>query len=269
MRYTPSHIAYLNTFLDWEEHGMAANSAGITDVRLAEFVAALSIATDLAMGQPLEQALCSCILAVRLGEQLGLSDSELREVYYQALLRYIGCNAETQAMAAIVGDELALRADIAVLDTADTPKITNLILRYIRQANAGAPAFQLARTVVSELVKAPRAFKEMFSAHCEVAERLAERLDFGAPIVRALGQLYERWDGKGLPNGLKGEQVAIAVRVVTLAQDAVIFHRLDGAGAAVATARERSGHAYDPRIVETFCQHAPQLLAGLDEEPSW
>src|SRR5690349_5563313 len=116
---------------------MAADSASITDVRLAEFVAALSIATDLAMGQPLEQALCSCILAVRLGERLGLSDSELREVYYQALLRYIGCNAETQAMAAIVGDELALRADIAVLDTADTPKITNLMLRYIRQANAG------------------------------------------------------------------------------------------------------------------------------------
>jgi hypothetical protein len=60
---------------------------GVTEVRLAEVMAALSLATDLAMGQPLEQALCSCVLAVRLGEALGLDEHELRDVYHQALLR--------------------------------------------------------------------------------------------------------------------------------------------------------------------------------------
>jgi hypothetical protein len=34
-------------------------------IRLAELMAALSIATDLGMGQPLEFALCSCVPAVR------------------------------------------------------------------------------------------------------------------------------------------------------------------------------------------------------------
>ena len=58
-------------------------------IRLAELIAALSIATDLGMGQPMEYALCSCVLAVRLGEKLGLSEEELYEVYYQALLRYM------------------------------------------------------------------------------------------------------------------------------------------------------------------------------------
>ncbi len=57
-------------------------------ISLAEIIGALSLATDLGMGQPLEFALCGCILAVRLGERLGLGDEELREVYYQALLRY-------------------------------------------------------------------------------------------------------------------------------------------------------------------------------------
>ena len=52
-------------------------------------MAALSIATDLGMAQPLEYALCLCVLAVRLGERSGLSESELREVYYLALLRII------------------------------------------------------------------------------------------------------------------------------------------------------------------------------------
>ena len=43
-------------------------------VRLAELMAALSMATDLGMGQPLESALSSCVVAMRLGEALGLDD---------------------------------------------------------------------------------------------------------------------------------------------------------------------------------------------------
>ena len=77
-----------------------AESSGI---RLAELVAALSVATDLGMGQPMEFALCSCVLAVRLGDKMGLDEGALRDVYYQGLLRYVGCNAETHIMAALVG----------------------------------------------------------------------------------------------------------------------------------------------------------------------
>src|SRR5689334_8405220 len=66
-----------------EGAAMGSAAVGVTEVRLAEVMAALSLATDLAMGQPLEQALCSCVLAVRLGEALGLDERELRDVYYQ------------------------------------------------------------------------------------------------------------------------------------------------------------------------------------------
>ena len=89
------------------------SSAPDSGVRLAELMAALSIATDLGMGQPLETALSSCVVAIRLGEALNLDGDTMRDVYYQALLRYIGCNAETYALAALVGDELALRGDFA------------------------------------------------------------------------------------------------------------------------------------------------------------
>lgn len=59
------------------------------------------------------------------------------------------------------------------------------------------------------------------------------------------------------------------MRVVVFAHDAIVFHRIGGAEAALAVAKERKGSAYDPRIVECFCQRAPQLLSGLEEEPSW
>jgi HD-GYP domain-containing protein (c-di-GMP phosphodiesterase class II)/DNA-binding CsgD family transcriptional regulator len=248
---------------------MPTPTSDTAPIRLAELMAALSLATDLGMGQPLEFALHACVLAVRLGGTLGMDDTQLREVYYQALLRYIGCNAETATFAAIVGDELALRTDFARYDTADQPQIMGLVLRYIRQAHSGASPVQLARTLAQGLLTAPRVFQQGFAGHCEVAQRLAARLGFRDGILVALGQLYERWDGRGLPRGLQGEQIAPAVLLVALAQDVVTFHRLGGREAAVAMASERQGGAYDPRMVEAFCREAPALCAALEDEPSW
>ena len=105
----------------------------VTDsgVRLAELMAALSIATDLGMGQPLETALCSCVVAMRLGEALNLDGDALRDVYYQALLRYIGCNSDADALAALMGDELALRHDFAARDL---PGPVNIAAAFQRTA---------------------------------------------------------------------------------------------------------------------------------------
>lgn len=237
-------------------------------IRLAEVVAALSLATDLGMGQPFEFALSSCVLAVRLGEAFRLSEEALREIYYQALLRYIGCNVETHLLSALVGDEMALRADFAKIDNGNPIEVITLMVRAMRQANAGAAPLQMLRTMAQGLIFMPQV-PASFAGHCEVAQRLAQRLEFGPNIIYALGQLYERWDGKGLPNGLKGEAIAPAVLVVTLAQDALIFHRLGGVEAAVAVARERKGAAYAPPLVECFCQHAPSLFSGLESDLTW
>jgi HD-GYP domain-containing protein (c-di-GMP phosphodiesterase class II) len=247
---------------------MQHDTSGTSDIRLAELIAALSLATDLGMGQPLEYALCSCVLSVRLGEALGLDEGDLREVYYQALLRYIGCNAETGTLATIVGDEFTIRRNFTTVDNGKQSEMISLLIRSIRQANANASPLHLARLIARGLLSASQ-IQEGFSGHCEVAQRLAERLGFGERIVHALGQLYERWDGRGLPKGLQGEAIAPAVRIVTLAQDAITFHRLGGVEAAVAVVRERRGSAYDPQIVDRFCTSAPQLLADLAGEPSW
>ena len=89
-------------------------------LRLAEIMATLSLATDLGMGQPLEFALTGCVLATRMGESLGLPTSDLRDVYYFGLLRFIGCNSDTYAIAALLGDELSLRSAFAAVDPGST-----------------------------------------------------------------------------------------------------------------------------------------------------
>ncbi|HJT55982.1 MAG TPA: HD domain-containing phosphohydrolase, partial [Ktedonobacteraceae bacterium] len=74
---------------------------------------------------------------------------------------------------------------------------------------------------------------------------------------------------QGVPGRVKGEHIAAPMRIVTLAQDAITFHRLEGVEAAVKMAWERKGTLYDPHMVECFCRQAAQLLAGLEEEPPW
>ncbi len=248
---------------------MQQNPPTTTDLRLAEVIAALSLATDLGMGQPLEYALCVCMLSVRLGEAFGLGESELREVYYLALLRHIGCNADTYRMADLYGDELALRTEMAAVDSAQQSQVLGLVIRAIQQANEGQSAHYLARKVTEGLAATPQLMQEGFTGFCEVAKRLALRLGFGEAIQLALGQVFERWDGRGIPGRVKGEEIALSMRIVALAQDAILFHRLDGAETTVAMARERKGTSYDPRLVECFCQRSTQLLTGLDHEPSW
>ncbi len=245
------------------------SSAADSGVRLAELMAALSIATDLGMGQPLETALSSCVVAVRLGDALSLDTSTMRDVYYQALLRYIGCNAETYLLAALVGDELALRHDFAAVDPGEVPAVVDLAVRFIRQANAGEPPSRMEAVIARGLLTLPQLTHESFAGHCEVAQRLARRLGLSESLIVCLGQLYERWDGKGQPHGLNGDDVAPPVLVVTLAQDAVVWNRIGGPDAAVETVRKRSGGAYDPNMAAGFCDNASAILAGLDQEPTW
>jgi HD-GYP domain-containing protein (c-di-GMP phosphodiesterase class II) len=241
---------------------MSNASVHSTNLRLAELMAALSIATDLGMGQPMAHAMTTCIVAVRLGEAAGLSETELRDTYYEALLRYIGCNADTHWAASIFGDELALRADFAKLDSADHVRIFEMMLRYIREANSDADPLQLAQAVLPQLATS------FFPGHCEVAQRLATRLGFPESFTQTVGQIYARWDGKGIP-ALAGEAISPAMLVAALAQDVVTFYRLGGVEAATTMAQQRSGGAHSPKLVEIFCAHATQLLAGLDAEPTW
>ena len=237
-------------------------------VRLAELMAALSVATDYAMGQPVDYALSATELALRLGELAGYTDAQLRDTYYQSLLRFVGCNAETYTLAAIVGDEIAMRTEVAAIDTSDQGRMLGLVLRFIRQANPGTTPLALLGAITRGLMSLGALDTEFFPGHCEVAQRLGERLGFSAGFVTGLGQLYARWDGKGIPR-IAGEAITPAVRLVMLAQDMTTFVRVGGVTAAVAVARQRRARQYDPRLVDLFVASAHSLTDALDARQRW
>jgi HD-GYP domain-containing protein (c-di-GMP phosphodiesterase class II)/DNA-binding CsgD family transcriptional regulator len=235
-------------------------------LRMAELIAALSLATDLGTGQPMEHGLRVCRLSVELADALGLNEHECTDIYYVALLRAIGCVSDAHRVAARFGDEMLANAQIALMDTAHPGDALTLLLRHVGE---GQPALRRARMIVAAFAAGPSERNEIITAHCEVAEGLARRMGMREAVVRGIAQVYERWDGKGSPGRVRGEEISLPARVVTLARDAELFYRLDGVDGATQIVQQRSGSLYDPAIAERFCSQASSLLRVLDTEATW
>jgi hypothetical protein len=245
---------------------MDASKVAGPRIRLAELIASLSLATDLGMGQPMDHALRRCLLAVRLGEALGLSASELRGVYYVALVCSVGCTIKLQEFTPWFRDEIAAAAQAATLDPRQPFDDLRFVMRHVGQ---GYPPLRRAQKVISILTYGERELRRSSVSCHEICRTFGEMLGFEPSIQRALGQMHERWDGRGAPAGLKGEEKALASRIAHLAGDAEIFYRLGGIEAATTAVRQRAGKVFDPRIAQLFCQQAPHLLKSIETEPVW
>jgi hypothetical protein len=90
---------------------MTDSSSSPGGVRLAELVAVLSLGADLGMGQPMEHAMRQCLIALRLGESLGLDEGERASLYYVSLIAWVGCHIDAYEQAKWFGDDLALKGD--------------------------------------------------------------------------------------------------------------------------------------------------------------
>jgi HD-GYP domain-containing protein (c-di-GMP phosphodiesterase class II) len=236
----------------------------VQTVRRADFLMALAYATDLATGHSRDFALRSCVLAMRLAEAAALDEPTRRSIYHQALLRYIGCNADTHLLAAAWGDEIALRRDLHRIDMGNRAEFVETFVRAITRACTDLPPAELAKAVERGLAEAAQINVPILSGHCEVAQRIAERLGLPEEIRENLGQIYERWDGRGLPRGLSGNAVKFPVRLVTLAQDAIALSEIHGFDGMLTMMALRSGGAYEAELAELFLAHAQRLFEGLD-----
>lgn len=234
-------------------------------VRLAELVAAFSLATDLGLGQPMEHVLRSWLIAARLGEHVGIDAEDRGALYYVATLAWVGCVADTPEVAEWFGDDIAYRRDSYEVDLAGLPML-GFMLRHI---GAGRPALQRVRLAASLVATGGKGIERGLMAHCLTTSRMAERLGLGAEVCEPLRQVFTRWDGKGVPGDLAREAIALPMRVFHLADVVEVFHRANGVDAAVDVARARRGRQFDPAVVDAFCGVAPDVLAGLSAEPDW
>ena len=222
-----------------------------------ELLAALSLATDLGSGLPLEHALHTCLIAGRLAEAAGASRLEREATYYTALLHAVGCTSNAHETAALFGDDVRARAAWAAIDPARQTEV----LRFLAAAATGAPPARM-RAVAAAVAAGPKGVRANFAAHCEVARRIAERLGLSPLVQDSLLHAFERFDGKGVPRGVEGDAIPLPARFMHIARDAHAIVLAEDVATALAAIRERS--AYDPAIAALLDE---SLLAEPEEGP--
>jgi len=240
----------------------AGNVTGTGDaVRLAELVAALSLATDLGLGQPQQHIIRQTLIALRVAELEGLSDADLAAIFYVSLLAWVGCVADAHEMGKWFGDDMAVRADSYLVDLTGLPMM-RFMLGHV--ASGSSPIRRL--TMIGRfLAGGSKEVERSMASHCEASGDLSLRLGLGPEVRDPLQQAFERWDGKGSPAKLAGTEIARIMRIVHVANDVEALHRIGGVQAAVEMLRSRRGTEFDPDLVDTFCTHADELLTAIDE----
>jgi HD-GYP domain-containing protein (c-di-GMP phosphodiesterase class II) len=234
-------------------------------VRLAELVAALSLGIDLGFGQPMEHVLRQCLIALRLGERIGLDEDERAVVYYTALLVNVGCHTDAHEQARWFGDDIAFKS--AKYD--HEFRSVRGAVAGLRQLGAGSPLLLRFRLGLEFAVSGHRDFEGMIVQHAAMARTLGEELGLREEVLDALGASYETWDGRGWPGARSGAEIPIASRLSQIAEFVEVAHRVGGVEGAAAVADARSGKQFDPILAGLVAGEGEMLLAGLEELRAW
>jgi HD-GYP domain-containing protein (c-di-GMP phosphodiesterase class II) len=239
----------------------------VRDARLAELLGALSLACDVAFGFPLEKAMRTSVLAVELGRRHGLNDGALHDVFYSTLFAYAGCTAFTHEVSLLSeGDDLATSNLMIFLDVGDP---VDTVKQLIAGVGKGRGLAERARSVARMMAAGATQAERHAHAMCDVATALASLVGMSDDIRAALGEICERWDGKGSPRGTAGEALLLPMRVVTVAHIAEIAHHRAGRAEALDVLKKRAGGHFDPGIVETFTREATTLFDAIECESIW
>jgi HD-GYP domain-containing protein (c-di-GMP phosphodiesterase class II) len=231
-------------------------------VTLAELLAAYSLATDLGLGQPMEHLLRSWRIASRLGAHVGLPDEEQASLFYVAMLSWVGCVADAPEVAASFGDDIAFRADSYDVDLGGMAGYRF----FLGHAGAGSSAAARAKLAATIVATGGRRVMRGIQAHCLITSTLSDRLGLDDAVSSAVRQFFARWDGRGVPPDVGGEDLSLWVRLFHVGDIAEVHYRNGGVDAAMRVARDRRGKQFDPALSDAFREIAPEVLPSLGEE---
>jgi HD-GYP domain-containing protein (c-di-GMP phosphodiesterase class II)/DNA-binding CsgD family transcriptional regulator len=236
-------------------------------LRLAELIAALSLATDLGMGQPMAHALRTCLFALALGRALDFSDSDLADTYYTTLLRFVGCTSDShEFLDFAAGEDVGFRQMVAGIANGTPDEVAPHLVRFMTDVGVSG---DVGARVQDALESRSGVAAQSMTAHCEVASMLAARLGLGTTVCDALRHAFERWDGYGFPDGQAGENIPPAIRLALVARDGEVLTRLHGIDAARDAVKQRRGRAHDPRVVDVFLRDGARMLSEIDACDPW
>jgi putative nucleotidyltransferase with HDIG domain len=100
--------------------------------------------------------------------------------------------------------------------------------------------------------------------HPQVGAEIISAVPFPYPVAPLILSHHERWDGKGYPQGLKGEEIPLGARILSVVDyyDALTsdrpYHKAMTSEAALALLQQEAGRALDPAVVQMFSKMLPR-----------
>ena len=223
-------------------------------IRFSDVVSALSAALDLTEGQPMGHAVRSCILGMRIADEMQLGPQERSDLYYALLLKDAGCSTNAARMHKILGsDDIRAKKEVKFEDWTK-PSLSGLryLMRNVLPGKSWAQ--RLGKAVVVGLQQ-KKNNAEVIGARCERGAQIARKVGLGDPTAQAIFSLDEHWNGGGYPEHRKGEEISLLARIMNVSQTLEAFASQRSPAEAVAVVSQRSGSWFDPeiaRIVRTL-----------------
>ncbi len=204
----------------------------------------------------------ACLLATELARRAGLPAPRRSDVYYTTLLRFAGCAATSHEMAGrLGGDDVTVRSRGDLIDPVHPAEA----LRLLASLGEGAGRLRM----LGRAVGAARFYAESMRADCEVGADVARRLRLPEPVVGAVLDGFERWDGRGAPSGTAGADIAEPARFAAVGFAVVMFDAVGGPALATETVRRWSGRALDPGIAAAFLEAPEELIGASGADDLW
>jgi putative nucleotidyltransferase with HDIG domain len=144
----------------------------------------------------------------------------------------------------------------------------------IEALKAGALLHDIGKIAVPDYIinkpgKLTAAEFEKMKVHTIVGAQILGRVEFPYPVVPVVRHHHERWDGRGYPDGLKGEEIPLTARILSVVDcfDAVRedrqYRKAMTREEALEFIMSGSGTMYDPRVIGTFITHLPEFEAEI------
>ena len=112
----------------------------------------------------------------------------------------------------------------------------------------------------------PEEFQKI-RAHPKVGADIVSSVPFPYPVAPLILSHHERWDGKGYPAGLKGDEIPLGARILSVVDyfDALMaerpYHKAMTSEAAIGLLLQEAGKGLDPQVVALFHKLLPELQA--------
>lgn len=146
----------------------------------------------------------------------------------------------------------------------------------IRAVEAAALLHDMGKLAVPEYILnkpgplTPAEFDKM-KLHASVGADILSAIEFPYPVVPIVRHHHESWDGTGYPDGLKGSDIPIGARILSvvdcfdaLTSDRPYRPRLSDSDA-LRILTDRRGTMYDPLVVDTFTKVYKSIAPSQDE----